>query len=503
LQRRCASMTRLRIKRANDGGYALMAALAITLVLLSAVAALTPMAIRTATNTGRFRDRAGAISAAEGQVDAMVSTITAALTASPTAPAWPCTPVGAIVTDSGPHSINTTTTVTYFDANGSDVGCPGAGTLVRSATVRSVATSPALPNTLPVRRVMEALLAFSGGDTVPVSIYTLPRSMFSEKDVTFQNTVKVTQAPGVSMSSLYTNGNFTCANNTGLAGDLVVQGGVSMANSCAVGGSVTSGGAVDLLSTQASIGGSVVAVGNVNVAGGSHAIGGTIRAGGFAWWSGCTSGLCTSGDLSISAPVRESLPNLPWDADVEAAWVHAGWSVVKFENPEDCNVTGGTNAPGQWLLTNSTVAGPKTVVRTTCPVVIGNTGTISVARDVAVIADGEIAFNTSAHFQAAAVQSLYFIQPTKSVSPDCGTGGIALNNNVTFAPTISLMLFTPCNITAAQSLDVTGQVYAGGSLDFNNSVALQFRPMPIPIATSSSSTVNAYIVSVRGKRENQ
>jgi Tfp pilus assembly protein PilX len=85
-------MTRLRIKRANDGGYALMAVLAIMLVLLSAVAALTLMAIRTATNTGRFRDRASAISAAEGQVDAMVSTITAAVTASPTAPAWPCTP---------------------------------------------------------------------------------------------------------------------------------------------------------------------------------------------------------------------------------------------------------------------------------------------------------------------------------------------------------------------------------------------------------------------------
>jgi hypothetical protein len=496
-------VTRLIGKRTDDSGYVLLIAVAVMVTVLSAVAALTVQAIRTGTTTGKFRDRAAAISAAEGQVDVMVSKIAAAAAAAPTAPTWPCAPITATIIDSGPHPAATTTTVTYYDANGTDLGCPAAGTLVRSATVRSVATGPALPNTSPVRRVMEALLTFTGGDTDSVPVMALPRSMFSQNDVTFNNTVTVTQVAGANMASLYTNGNFSCSNNTGVTGDLVAQGGVSMTNSCTIGGSIATGGTVNATSTQAKIGSNIVALGDVNVSGGSSAVGGTIRSAGLAWWGGCTSTRCTSNDSTVTAPPQESLPSLPWNADIEAAWVRAGWTVVKFENPADCNLVGGTNAPGQWLLTNAVVAGAKTVVRTTCPVAIGNNTTINMARDVAVVADGGVALNTSMRFRAVAPQSLYLIQPTGSVAPGCTTNGITFNNNITFQSTVSLMLFTPCNIAAAQSLNVTGQLYAGGGLTFSNSVALQFRPMPMPIPTGSTTTVTPYVLQVTAKRENQ
>ena len=89
------------------------------------------------------------------------------------------------------------------------------------------------------------------------------------------------------------------------------------------------------------------------------------------------------------------------------------------------------------------------------------------------------------------------------VAPGCTSDGIAFNNNVTFQTTVSLMAFTPCNISAAQSLNVTGQVYAGGRLSFNNSVGLTFRPMPMPIPTTTSTTLQPYGIVVTGKRENQ
>jgi hypothetical protein len=496
-------VTRLTSKRTDDRGFLVLFAVAIMLAVLSAMMALTILAIRTATNSGKFRDRAVAISAAEGQVDVMVSKIAAAVTATPSAPSWPCIPLTATVADSGPHPTSTTTTVTYYDANGVNVGCPAAGTVLRSATVRSVATGPSLPNTLPVRRVMEAVLTFTGGEVVTVPVMALPRSMFSQNDVAFNNSVTVTQVAGADLPSLYTNGNFSCTNNTSLAGDLVAQGTVTMTNSCTIGGSVAAGGAVNATSTQAKFGGDVVAVGNVNVTGSSNMVGGTIRTAGLAWWAGCTSTRCTSNDSTVMAPPQESLPSLPWNADVEAAWVRAGWTVVKFENPAECNLVGGTNAPGQWLLTNSLVAGPKTVVRTTCPLSIGNNATVTMARDVAVVADGGIAFNTSMRFKAAASRSLYLIQPSSSVAPGCSTDGIAFSNNIMFQATISLMLFTPCNIAAAQSLSVTGQFYAGGGLTFNNSVGLRYRPMPMPIPTGSSTTVEPYGLQITAKRENQ
>jgi hypothetical protein len=496
-------VTTLVSKRTDDKGYVLLLAVGVLLAALSVVAALTLVAIRATTNSGKFRDRASAIGAAEGQVDLMVSKINAALTAAPTAPNWPCATTGGTISDSGPHPVSTTTTVTYYGANGANLGCPAPGTIVRSATVRSVATGPSLPNTLPVRRVMEAVLSFTGGDPVTVPVVALPRSMFSEKDVVFNNSVTVTQAPGVSTPSLYTNGSFSCNNNTALAGDLVAQGTVTAANSCTIGGNITAGGTVSTTAVQAGAGGNVLAVGNVSVTGGSSAVGGTIRSKGSIAWSGCPGARCTPNDASVVAPAVESMPSLPWNADVEAAWVAAGWTVVKFENPSDCTTVGGTNAPGNWLLTQSILAGPKTVVRTTCAVSIGNNVNVQLARDVAIVADGGVAFNTSLHLKANNQQSLYLIQPTNAVAPGCTTDGIAFNNNVTFETTVSLMAFTPCNISAAQSLNVTGQVYAGGRLTFNNSVGLTFRPMPMPIPSSSGTTVQPYGIQVTAKRENQ
>jgi hypothetical protein len=205
----------------------------------------------------------------------------------------------------------------------------------------------------------------------------------------------------------------------------------------------------------------------------------------------------------VTIPPQETLPTLPWNATIETAWVNAGWTVVKFENPSDCTLSGGTNAPGQWLLNNAAVAGPKTILRTTCSVEIGSNSTINLARDLAFVADGGISLDNSMRFQAAAAQSLYFIQPTSAVGANCNTNGISMNNNVQFQSTISLMLFTPCNIAAAQSLNVVGQVYAGGGLSFNNSVALTFKPMLMPIPTTTGTVTNPYAMQVTTKRENQ
>jgi hypothetical protein len=489
-------------KRADGGSSVLLFALALMFTVVSAVTTLTLLAVRTAANSGTFRNRGAAISAAEGQVDVMVSRISAAVTADRTAPSWPCTPITSSIADSGRQPISATTTVTYYDVNGTDLGCPSAGMVVRSATVRGVATVPSLADALPVRRVMEAVLNFTGGDPVAVPVFALPRSMFSQDDVLFTNSVTVTRAPGADLPSVYTNGNFSCANSTSVDGDVFAQGGVSMANSCTVGGSLGTGGAVNATSGQARVGGNIVAAGDVTVNGGGRAVGGTIRTAGLAGWSDCTSTRCTSNDPTVTPPPAESLPDLPWNADVEAAWVRSGWTVVKFEDPADCTTIGGTNVPGQWLQTNSLIAGPKTVVRTICPLLIGNNAAITMARDIAVVADGGTAFNNSMRFNAATQRSLYIIQPTSTPS-GCATGGITFNNHVSFQSTISLMLFTPCDIVAAQSLDVTGQFYAGGRLSFSNSVTLRYRPMRMPIPSSSSTTVDPYELQVTAKRENQ
>jgi hypothetical protein len=414
----------------------------------------------------------------------------------------PCASTTSVDASTGPEVLTVTTSITYRDAGGSVQPCPvPAGAQVSSGVVRAVATGPGTGG-VAVRRVMEAILTLSGGTSAGQGSGSFPRAVFANDLVSFANGVTLSQqaAAGAPLPALYSNGDFQCNNTMHVAGPLVVHGRTTLAGGCRITGDVQSVGDVSIHNLSAQIGGNIsVSAGSAFIVNGTT-IGGTVRASGSVTWQGCP-GRCTP-HTSVAAPTRETLPTLPWNATVQASWQAAGWNVVTFDQPSDCALNGPANAPGQWLLANGSAGGTKTLLRTICQVYMQpNMATITMNRDLAVVADGGLLIAGSLRFTSGGgTRSLYLVQPSTGAPAPCGNG-VNLENQVSIDSTVSTMIYSPCDVRVANALTFGGQVYTGGRLRFDNAVNLEYRPMPIPGQPSSGSGTATYALQVAGKRE--
>lgn len=501
-------MTRPWPRRArpdDDRGVAMIYALAVALVSMSL---LTTMAIYTVGETrqsGKYRQMSVALAAAEGQVDLAVARITAAAASS----SLPCTPTTITESTTGADVVTTTTTITYTDTSGNAVACPvPAGQPLQSAVVKAVATGPALPGTAPVRRTMQASLRIAGGSAGG----SLGRAIFADSDIVLGNVATLTATTGTAppTPSIYTNDTFQCNLGLQLPGELVAQYDVTLqgGNGCVVGGKLSTDGALSITNTTTKVGGDIAVSGsNASIVNGAT-IGGTVKAKGTISWTGCTSSTCTA-RTTVPSPTWESFPSMTWDAAAVAAWQAAGYQLVPFDSASDCTVVNGLNAPSSWLLNNFTGT-QKYVMHTKCKVQISPASpTFDLGHDLAVVADQGIQFGNAIRLTSATgPHKLYLMQPSNPLPSNCSTQGVVFNNSVTFDSAVSALIFTPCRLLASNAVSMTGQIY-GGYTSFNNTLALEFRQLPVPgVSTSSSGSgtgsgtgSTGYTVSVASKRE--
>jgi hypothetical protein len=493
-------VNRLLRRRRDDRGVAMVYAVALAVMSMSLLAGLAGYATSESLQSGTFRQGGQALAAAEGQVDVAIARIVTGAAAG----SLPCTATTFTDATTGVDAVAVTTTVTYADAGGVALACPvPAGVAVASALVRAVATGTGLVGAGRVRRVVEATLAIGGGGGAAQAGGSFSRTVFAEDLVSFANGVVLSQqaGAGTQVPSVYTNADFQCNNSMQVSGSLIVQGRTTFAGDCRVSGDLQSTGDVQVHNLSAQLGRDVlVSNGSVGIVSGTT-VGGTVRASGSITWNGCPA-RCFPGAPVPPAP-RESLPALPWNATVRATWQAAGWDVVTFDNPSDCTLLGAANAPGQWLLDNGSVVGTKTVLHTVCRLVLQpSNSTISMSRDLALIADGGVQISNALRFSGVgATRSLYLVQPSTGAAAPCTTG-VNLDNQVVIDSSVSTFIYSPCDVRVANAFTFGGQVYTGGKLRFDNAVTLQYRPMPIPGQQPSGSTSSTYTVQVTGKRQN-
>ncbi len=485
--------------RPDDRGAAMIFAVALALLAMPLVVTLAVHATGESRQTGAFRQGALALAAAEGQADLTVARIASGAAAG----TLPCAPTTSTDTTAGPDVVTVTTTVTYANAAGTVLACPvPSGAQVSTALVRAVATGSGAIGAGRVRRVLEATLALSGGNSAGQASGSFPRALFANDLVSFANGVVLSQAPaaGSPVPSLYTNNDFQCNNSMQVRGPLIVMGRTTFAGACSVSGDVQSSGDVTVNNSAAQVAGNVlVSAGSASIVNGTT-IGGSVRASGPVTWQGCPS-RCTP-NTTVPAPTRETLPALPWNSTVQAAWQAAGWNVVTFDRSSDCTLLGAANAPGQWLLDHGSAPGTKTLLHTVCQLVVQpNNTTITMNRDLAVIADGGVQISGSLRFASAGGgRSLYLIQPSSGATAPC-TNGVNLDNQVSIDSTVSTLIYSPCDVRVANTFSFAGQVYTGGKLRFDNAVNLEYRPVPVPGQPSSGGSATTYTVQVTGKRE--
>jgi hypothetical protein len=299
---------------------------------------------------------------------------------------------------------------------------------------------------------------------------TFGQAIFSDTGLDLQNHLGVSGNQG-NDGDLYTNGNFSCTNNSDIAGSALVQGTVFMSNSCTFDQDVRANLAITMIQSSL-VGHDVISsTSSLSMANSTHVNHGVTVG---TTCSGCTTsrvtGSVVTGHVS-PAPPHLTLPLLDYDP---TAWTDAGYTILTYSS---C-ATARTAIKTGW-------ANP-TVVRITPACTLGFPGdTVSMQNNVAVFTDGPITFsnhNTIQSSGSGTPRILYLIEPTNGISaPDCAATprDITINNQTEFV-SVYLFAYSQCTIDYENNNSGLGGQVIGGTVHIGNLYDLAFKPIVIP-----------------------
>ena len=502
--------------RRGDEGVALLVAVTLTMLATILMITMTTLVLREGRQTSHDRDRSVSIMTAEGSVDNALAQVQNASVGS-----IPCGTSTQTATNLKPERVTLTTTVSYYDAAGSPLPCQGAGgissTLVAAqANVKSVAVSTPAGGGQRVTRTMEALIQLK-----PKFANDLAQAIFGNAGVTVANNFNLYGQNGPD-ADVYTNGDFTCANNEHFRGSVYSQGTITLNGPCTIDVNAWAKNGFQLLDTKASVGGdALVSNGNANITAGT--VGGKVKAVNVTPASYCTNNpnKCVTGANAAAPPPGVSFPALgtntiPWTTPTSQGG--GGFTAVTLNN---CGNTGASDNPAKWITTNAATLTTKTLIQTSCTLkFLQNVNTVNLNQDLAVFADGGIDLENSLTFQStnSTKHYLYLVQPgsvsaSGAVVPasPCGTYtagnganqvnlGVYLGNLIQMDPTISELLYTPCDVHKENQSSTYGQVFAGGTAYIDNKTDATYVPMPV-WGTIATKVVLSYTSDILYKRE--
>jgi Tfp pilus assembly protein PilX len=478
-------------RRRGDDGVALLVAIALMALATVMMVTMTTIVIRENRQSGRDRDRSVSVMTAEGGIDTALAQIQNTAVAS-----IPCGSTTQTSSNAQPEVVSITTTVTYYDAAGTALSCPIADTTIATqAEVRSVAVSAPAGGGQQVTRRMETLVQLK-----PKYANDLDRAIFGNSAVQVANNFDLYGQSGPD-ADVYTNGNFTCSNNQHFRGSIYAQGSITMNQSCQIDVNANARTGFTISSPQSTVSGDVlVSNGSASVTGGT--IGGKVKAVTVTPASYCTSNpsKCVTGTGAAPAPPSIAFPQLGTSTQ---PWIDNGYTNVFTATT--CNNSATTSADG-WLNANGPTLTQKTLIvvpdSLNCPFNFKTSvKTVKLNQDVAIFDYDGISLSNSLTFtsQDSTKHYLYFIQPYGST---CGTGGlgISLSNLVVMDPTISELLYTPCDVHKANQSSTYGQIYAGGTAYVDNKTDAYYVPIPV-FGAVVTKRVLWYTADVLYKRE--
>ncbi|PVU81100.1 hypothetical protein DDP54_17225 [Cellulomonas sp. WB94] len=494
----------------REAGIAMVIAVAVIMLVSAVVATILVLVLRENGLSGRERQRAVSIASAEGQVDELVSQIDHASVSSLTDGTL-CGTVPAFTSRVGRDDLTVTSTVTYFQADGSPMNCAdvASGAIeARTAAVRATTTSTPLPNKAAVVRHFETII------NLHLNV-NMKQAIFGNDGVTITNNNTVVNGEnGANNGDVYSNGYVNCRGQ--------------------IYGSVYAGTTVTFENDCDWIAGDVWAVGNVTANPNSMTMVGDIKSssgsiflnqlgaqsnkvfGGKAWahvavsGSACPSAKCNSGQ-SINPPPTATFPELTdahWTEPVtDPPGLGLGFTTITF--PTCIADFGNPASLGYWLKNSGPTLTQNTLVRmpNDCTVDFTNVNgqVMYLNKDVAIFARGlnanGQAFNITGrpHFVGTpgALKNLYFIQDYHT--PDCTKVGIDVNNHITADENIRLLMYTPNKFySASGNSEIIGQIFSGCVAEINNVMDLSYSLLPVTgIQNISAMSYSAEIVAKR------
>ena len=482
----------------RDAGITLVVAMMVMGVVSTLSVVVITVAIRSNQDSGRDRQRTVTVNAAEAAVDAVYASVQSSGVTLPCR--WPAT--GSVSMQAAPDQATAYANVTYYDAAGAPMTCSAgvlnaAATKPATAVVDGFGTAPSIAGS-PVRtRHMQAAL-----NLTPVYGNSLNKAIFANSSLAFDNQTTLTGNSGPD-ADVYTNGNFTCANNQNFAGSVLAQGGITIQGTCTIAGDAWAKGSVNNVSgSNGSIGGRVLSsTGSIALPSNLN-VNGTLLAAGNITWDGCSaSGKCFANTSSVAAPQVYPFPVLRGNDATMDIWRAQGYTVY------DDNTCG--SAPDYSTIKDKIVStyartGVKTLVRTNCPVKFKSEGDIPLSNDLAIFSYGGISSQNQVSFKSSnsTARVLHWVVPyDAAASLPCTSPGIATDQQFNFSTAVNMLVYSPCTISFSNNADHLGQVIGGSDVRINNQFSMQYRPVPVWGIDPTSLPLLSYKIDVVYKRE--
>jgi hypothetical protein len=439
---------------------AMITAILISVVVLGLAVAATGIAITSNNQSARDRTRLQTIDAAEAGLNEISLRVEQS-----TPTSLPCTLSGDLNGANPPARYQVT--ISYYTSwppSGSPMSCPPT-TAPAAATVASLGTTTVGSQT-PRKMVTQVRLTprYGGFDT----------AIFSDTQLNLQNNLDIL-ANQANDADVYTNGSVVCDNSIALQGSLFAQGAVTMSNSCSVDEDVYAKNAITM-SNSSRIGhdaksskGSISLDNSAQVDNNATAYG-TITLSGSARINGSR----TQNFTSLADPPAKTLPAIDYDA---TKWSSAGYTIETYSSCDAAKTRLTNGLPDD---------GNNYVIRITgsCLLSWSNNSSITVRQDVAIIYDGQVAFENKSDWYSGDGEehAILFINPaSSSVTWPCSSRNPAFStsNNTTFADELKVFVYTPCQASFNNSNKIKGQLMAG-LVNIQNNFDLSFSRIPVP-----------------------
>ena len=280
--------------------------------------------------------------------------------------------------------------------------------------------------------------------------------------VAFDNNANLIVSAGGPPAIQVKTGDVSCANNTVIQGDVVVQQGNLSISSCTVQGNAWVSGTATL---------------------------------------GTITGNLTSGNSTRPSGVggtwtkNGSMPAVPnW---VSFGYVPTDW-IDSSGNPYTVISIGADCALSTAMMNAVAATGTTPVIINAlgCTAGLTASNTVTLKNDVVIFAprfDLSNSNNVTFKSSSSAQRHLWFITPdvTHTAPPSCGSaqGDFTIKNSFTIDPTVAAMLYTPCQFVAKNTFTWSGQIYANGSSNaFKNNTSFIYTGLGLPGVDLSQGT---------------
>jgi hypothetical protein len=437
----------LRATHRDERGMALVVSMMVAFVVLMLSTIVVAQSIHSLNASGLDRRRLTSVNAAEAGTAAWWEDLQTNALAE-----IDCTDKVETLA-SGPSEATFAAEVTFYAADGStEIACPlTQDNLPEYVKVVSTGTSEG-----GVPRQMETLARLTpmyGGSG---------SAIMSNNAAAFSNNFDIYGLNGYDGNVYVLTGNLNMGNSTEIRGNVYVPNGTAtISNSGHIFGDLWSSGAISMSNT-ARVDGTLRT--NSGAANGSN----SASVGGDAY-SGSTigNGLAVAGtkytNYTLGPVPTLTYPDFTYDA---ADW--AGYTINTFT---DCTLA-------RNFITGSWTGNQVVRITSNCTLTFSNNTQITVAGDLAIIANGSISMsnNTDWNGTSGSIKKLMFLKPTGTT---CGS--FSEQNSTDYNAYVNVVIYVPsnCSVTLANKNGLKGQIY-GGNVSISNQFTMTYTPVLVP-----------------------